>query len=79
MTSPRQLKHELNDSTVQLESCKKKLKFKQQESRRLKQKTSTLSSVVARLEELNLVSSSCTEMQEASVGGVTTPAMQEGF
>ena len=76
MASPRQLTHELNDSTVQLECCKKKLKHEQQKSRRLKQKISTLSSVVGRLEELNLVSSSCAEMLEASFSGVPKQVMQ---
>ena len=59
MASTRKLKHKLNDSTVQLESCKKKLKLEQQfKSKCLKQKISTLSSIAGRLEELNLVSSS---------------------
>ena len=79
MASSRKLKCKLNDSTVELESCKKKLKLKQQKSKRLKQNISTLSSVVARLEELNLVPSSCVEILEASVSGVTKPVMQEGF
>ena len=80
MASSRKLKCKLNDSTVELESCKKKLKLKQQKPKRLKQNTSTLSSVVARLEEeLNLVSSSYTEILEASFDGVTKQVMQHGF
>ena len=76
MASPRHLKHELNDSTVQLESCQNKLKLEQQKSRRLKQKVSTLSSVVSKLRELNLVSSSCAEVLEASFSGVPKQVMQ---
>ena len=50
MASPRKLKSKLNDSTVELESCNKKPKLKQQKSKRLKRKISTFSSVDARLE-----------------------------
>ena len=76
MASPRKLKRKLDNSTMQLQLCKQQLEPEHQKTRRLTQKVSNLSSVVSRLEELNLVSSSCAEMLEASFSGVPNQVMQ---
>ena len=61
---------------MQMQLCKQQLEPEHQKTRRLTQKVSNLSSVVSRLEELNLVSSSCAEMLEASFSGVPNQVMQ---
>jgi len=69
--SPRKLKKKLNDTINQLETSKKRLKLEQQKSRRLKQKVSSLNSVINSLQKEHLISSNCAEILDSTFSGVS--------
>ncbi|XP_022111145.1 THAP domain-containing protein 1-like, partial [Acanthaster planci] len=74
-SSPMTLKRKIDHLQSALESCHKKLKCSQQQSRRLRKKVESLTSVVAELKDKGMVSENCGQILDATLSGVPKAVM----
>lgn len=72
MLEDHEIEEMKNIHQQKVSKLKKKLKSTQQKARRLNKKVTSLTSVIKQLKEKNLISSSCEEMLERNIAGVST-------